>query len=263
MLDVLWFYSQFVLEDLSILAEHVLALKLAVILLDYFRSGDAILEVLDDVRSVQHQHASLFLELYPRLAKKKLHLQRHIPDSFAALNANVSCWTGERNLRRPKLVGSRCFKTFHVTLLNDAVQRCMAAMKSPSSFECDHLGGTPKPIPPECVLKAFGPSVSTAVSSKTAVNRYGRIYAKDIVAWSCDGRTQVATVACFEEARLYSGARVQQAVVYIHTKCGPITWLEEDNGPSIRIDLKGLRAVPYMKIRNTIHVRLPSFPRLH
>ena len=77
-----------------VLAEHVQALKLAVMLPDYFRSGDAI----DDVKAVQQQHHELFLEV---LAKKI-----HIPDRFAALKANFSCW----RVRRPKYLGSGCLK---------------------------------------------------------------------------------------------------------------------------------------------------------
>ena len=114
-----------------------------------------------------------------------------------------------------------------------------------------------KQLPTEYLLKAFGPSASTAHTSKAAANRYGHIRAKYIVFWSCDGRIQMATVACFEEAQLFSGARVQQALVYIHCQCGPIAWHVQDDGPSTRIDLKGLRPVPYMKIRNTLHVRFP------
>ena len=77
------------------------------------------------------------------------------------------------------------------------------------------------------------------------------------VCWN-DGRNQVATVLCFEEARLSSGARVLQALVYIHRKIGQMKWQLDGRSTETRVDLKGLRTVPYMKIRNTIHVRFPA-----
>ena len=71
------------------------------------------------------------------------------------------------------------------------------------------------------------------------------------VFWN-DGRNQVATVLCFEEALFVSGARVLQALVYIHRQSGPMEWQLDEQPTSTRIDMKGLRSVPYMKIRNSL-----------
>ena len=142
--------------------------------------------------------------------------------------------------------------------MHDALEQCLDVMQSPSSIQCDSLHGRQTPLTTEYLLMAFGPSASTGSKSKAAVNHYGGIHKNDVVFWKCDGEDQVATVLCFEEVVFVSGARVLQALVYIHRKSGPMKWQLNEGPTSTRIDLKGLRTVPYMKIRNTIHVIFPA-----
>ena len=106
-LDILWLFSSIVLKDVDAMAEHVHCLNLALQTMDYLRSGDRVCEMLDAAEETQRLHHEKFVSLYAELAKIKIHIQRHVFGSIRQVGANLSCWRGERGLRRQKRIGRR------------------------------------------------------------------------------------------------------------------------------------------------------------
>ena len=89
------------------MAEHVHCLNMALQTMDYLRSGDRVCEMLDAAEETHRLHHEKFVSLYAELAKIKIHIQRHVFGSIRQVGANLSCWMGERGLRRQKRIGRR------------------------------------------------------------------------------------------------------------------------------------------------------------
>ena len=125
-------------------------------MMDYLRSGDRVCEVLDAAEWTQRLHHEAFVSLYAELAKIKIHIQRHVFGSIRQLGANLSCWRGERGLRRQKRIACKVYNKWHHTLMHDALQHFLIALQSPDNFNMIKLMGKPKPFPPDLAREVFG-----------------------------------------------------------------------------------------------------------
>ena len=202
------------------MAEHVRCLNLAVKLMDYLRSGDRVCDMLDAAEETQRLHHELFVALYAELAKIKIHLQRHVFGSIRRLLANLSCWRGERGLRRQKKLAPRAYNKWHETLVHDSLQHFLVALQSPDNFNEIKLTGRKRPFPVAAAQQALGVPVVAATMSSAASNGLGAMKTKDIVMWRNGENGElvnVATVGFFVEAKTHDG-RAVKAVVHMHKK---------------------------------------------
>ena len=237
------------------MAEHVHCLNMALQTMDYLRSGDRVCEVLDAAEETQRLHHEKFVSLYAESAKIKIHIQRHILESIRKTGANLSCWRGERGLRRQKRIGRKSYNMWHNTLMHDAVRHFLTSLHSPDTFNKIKLTGKPKASPPDLARKIFGEPVRIASTSRRAANEFGQIFAKDIVMWRSGDDVNIATARYFVETVTKEGI-MHRALVHMHKRCGLAAWQIEETHKMV-IDVEPLRPVPYFSDAKQIHIRIP------
>ena len=218
--------------------------------MDYLRSGDRVCEMLDAAEETQRLHHEKFVSLYAELAKIKIHIQRHVFGSIRQVGANLSCWRGERGLRRQKRIARKSYNKWHITLMHDALQHFLTALQSPDTFNQIKLMGNPKPFPLHVAREIFGEPLSAALTSISAANGLGGISAKDIVMWRSGDDVNIATVGYFVEIGTEE-SKMHKALVHMHKRCGLAAWEIEETHKMV-IDAEPLRPVPYF-----IHLRIP------
>ena len=129
----------------------------------------------------------------------------------------MSCWRGERGLRRQKKLAPRAYNKWHETLVHDSLQHFLVALQSPDNFNEIKLTGRKRPFPVAAAQQALGVPVVAATMSIAASNGLGAMKKKDIVIWRNGELVHAATVGFFVEAKTHDG-RAVKAVVHIHKK---------------------------------------------
>ena len=126
---------------------HVRCLNLTVEILDYLRSGDKVLQHLEELGRLQQLHHECCYVTFRQCLKPKVHLQRHAVRDMEENGINCSCFPGERNLRRPKSIGAYAFRNFTSTMLNYVLKAFLENVKDPDRFKAVKLVGTRQAIP--------------------------------------------------------------------------------------------------------------------
>ena len=198
-IEVLALFAALVLEGTGKMKEHCDCMYTACYILDLLRSGDRVLQHVDELRVAQARHHATYMQIYAVARKPKLHIQRHIPDHLEKHGSSMNCFRGERGLKRQKALSDRAFKQFCDTLTYDALNHFLDLMEIESTFQEVKLAGNIKPMPLEMAQEHFGGGVIGASTSATATNRFGDLHAKDMVFWHQYNVVMVATIAYFSE----------------------------------------------------------------
>ena len=99
------------------LADHWTCLSLMARILAILAAGDEAVQQAQELENLIRQHAALFLALFPKCVKPKLHWLFHVPTLMRHFEVNLSCWVMERKHRAVKTAaGISSGKTAHANL---------------------------------------------------------------------------------------------------------------------------------------------------
>ena len=93
--------------------------------------------LLNDIVDAHHQ---LFIRLYPRCCKPKMHYRRHLPDLMAQFMKVITCFSAERRHRMSKRIAAYSHNQLHLTMLRGCIARTHRLLQHPAAFECVVLG---------------------------------------------------------------------------------------------------------------------------
>ena len=88
---VLQVFIEYVLQPAGMLGEQCTCMGYMRTVLGILRLQDGALQYLPELRTALRNHHTLFLRLYPNLAKPKLHYMWHVCDCLERFAANMSC----------------------------------------------------------------------------------------------------------------------------------------------------------------------------
>ena len=93
-ISMMGLFLDIVIVPLGILGEHVDCLKMLVAIISLLQVGD--ISRTSELRTAIHTYHVLFLRLYPKCAKTKLHAIQHIVDCWEHWMTLLSCFGPER-----------------------------------------------------------------------------------------------------------------------------------------------------------------------
>ena len=127
---VLQVFIEYVLQPAVMLGEQCTCMGYMRTVLGILRLQDGALQYLPELRTALRNHHTLFLRLYPNLAKPKLHYMWHVCDCLERFAANMSCFSPERRHKQVKGIAKHTFAYIeqHVLskLLNNLVNDLQA-----------------------------------------------------------------------------------------------------------------------------------------
>ena len=220
-----------ILEPEGIMKSHTVAFQHLVSVVRLLQMGDCLLQHVDDIEealALWHKH---FLELYPNCAKLKLHLSRHFPGDLRTNGVNLSCFRGERGIRVPKSIGSRCFKNYGSTLTSHLLNELLKGIDDGKAFFRDGLGHIVKYLPATSQPWARLRPVADVRSCNKARNKTGTLCKDDHVSWIANNGSQaLGQILQFAAVPMHGGSESICAHVKLHTRVNPTKWLAHVHG---------------------------------
>lgn len=236
------------------LQRHVQCYMLLAEILKMLLSGDKVLQHLGTMQRLIADHHVLFVELYPRHVRPKLHYLLHLPTCFQEMNANVSCFVCERRHRIVKRLAASAFRHYETVLISSVLTRQVQDITDGSHFAAAALC---HPVPSADGLSAFSVLFGDGVAEVTVSTRArfgwtglvcrGDVATLTVNAGTAVGRLEVFFCATIEgvptffvqadvyasvdqntydpsrsEPRLFEATRLMGAVLYCRTSEGHI-----------------------------------------
>ena len=110
------------------------------------RRGDAAVQQVELLRTLVIQHHNLFLKLYPKCGKPKVHYTMHVPDCIARFKVNLSCFSPERLHKFTKHIAAFSFKGLTKCLLSRSVAALVDAVSLPDTTAAFALQPPAQPV---------------------------------------------------------------------------------------------------------------------
>ena len=205
---VLSLFAELVLKPVGLLPLHRRCLRLACNMIEVLRFGGQAARVTTRLRLTIHDHHQVFIKLYEKCAKPKLHYLFHVPDCFERHNVNLNCFSTERKHHTVKALANHTYR--HIE--EHVVARLL------SDLRLDIVDG--KVTEPEYL---HSPSDASGLPSAELVGKKVDQLLVSKSAKLCSSDMHVGDLLCFKQGdTLVVG--FAKLFVRVGCKCGPDLW---------------------------------------
>ena len=132
--------AELVIAPMGEMEHHISSLKLLYTIQVAVMWGDRSCQFVDLLNDIVDAHHQLFIRLYPRCCKPKMHYLRHLPDLMAQFMKVITCFSAERRHRMSKRIAAYSYTQLHLTMLRGCIARTHSLLQHPAAFECVVLG---------------------------------------------------------------------------------------------------------------------------
>ena len=127
--------SSMVLQPTDTMGAHVMCLQMMYTIQVLILAGNNALPYLTLLDDLLDAHHDLFMTLYPRCAKPKLHYARHMARLFRKFQCVVTCFSAERSHRRSKRVANYAHKNVTKTIGHRLFLERISAFEDSTLFQ--------------------------------------------------------------------------------------------------------------------------------
>ena len=137
-------FGDMVLAPGGLMFAHMACLRLLYDIQVIIMLGDAAHRIVGLLVQIVAAHHDLYLALYPRCMKPKLHFLRHLPGLIDYFKCVLTCFSGERHHKASKRMASFLYKNMATTLLRRSSVACLHDLVDESLFQEVTLGARAK-----------------------------------------------------------------------------------------------------------------------
>jgi len=139
-------FADMVLEPAGIMPGHVLCLRFLYTIQVIIMLGDEACNHIDRFEDLLSAHHTLYMQLYSRCAKPKLHYMRMLAGQYRKFGRVVTCFSAERHHRASKRMAAYCFRNIGHTLIRRRTMHTILDLQQPEAFCHERLGtmGAPR-----------------------------------------------------------------------------------------------------------------------
>ena len=207
-ITLLGFFLQVVVAPMKIsgLQENLESFALLVCILNLLKERD--ITKCDKLRQALQTHHFLFGRCYPTCVKPKLHMAKHIVDSWLYWKVLLDCFSPERRHKFYKGICKFSYKLAGCTALNYAVRSWIGRLYEKNTFEPVFFDGNVIAVPDlQVSLQGVGPArvIAWSHSLRTTI---GPLRKDDLVDFvGSDGRCSLGFALGFAKLETMDGQR--------------------------------------------------------
>ena len=233
-MDVMALFLEIVLAPLktvvAVLRDHIQCFAYLRVVLQCIRRG------VDPQRAftAAQKHHELFMQLYPRCGKPKLHYTMHALLSWFHLGCLLQCFGSENEHQQPKRLMAHCYNKCHHTAMKYWLRTFRGHLSDPLTFAKTFLSGPLRSF--DVAVQAVGiGTITFSLSSDQVATSSGTYHKNDFVYW-CDCK-EGGVVNTFIMGKLDNGQPVFVAIVTACEYVGAGFWTP---GGSVLVNVERL-----------------------